>query len=542
MKAHTSSFVAVAFVLGLAACQQSQPAGEHKSGDSSNAAKPAAQAAASAGSAASAANAPTLEMYVMSQCPFGVQVVNAVAPVKEQLGSAMNLKIGYIGSGSAGSFQSLHGPGEVKGDIAQLCAAKHAPDKYLKMIVCQNKNPRAVDTNWKDCAGEVGMDAAPIESCINGDEGNQLLAAAFTESQQKNVQGSPTMFVNGKPYDGGRKPRDFLKAVCAATTGDQPEPCKNIPEPPVVHAIFFSDKRCAECNIAPLEGRIKSELGGLQVQQVDYMSDQGKALYKEVVGLDPNFKMLPAILLDGAEVEKDKDGQAAFAQYMVPLGKYKALKLNATFDPTAEICDNNVDDDGDGKTDCAQASCKDAMACREAKPKTLDLFVMSNCPYGAQAMVGADKLADHFGDDLTLNVHFIGAIQGDQLTSMHGPQEVDEDIREICAINKYGKKHQFTKYLACRSKDYRNANWQPCAKEAGMDEKVIQKCFDAEGKDLLKKSFELATSLKIGASPTFLSNNRRQFNAIDPAQMQQQFCTDNPSVAGCKTPIASAKS
>src|SRR6185369_5877274 len=223
MKAHISSVIVAAVVLSLGACQQNQPAGEHKSGDASNAAKPAAQPAANA---ANAATAPTLEMYVMSQCPFGVQVVNAVAPVKEQLGSAMNLKIGYIGNGSAGSFQSLHGPGEVKGDIAQLCAAKHAPDKYLKMIVCQNKNPRAVDTNWKDCAGETGIDAAAIESCINGDEGNQLLAAAFAEAQQKNVQGSPTMFVNGKPYDGGRKPRDFLKAVCAATTGDQPEPCK----------------------------------------------------------------------------------------------------------------------------------------------------------------------------------------------------------------------------------------------------------------------------------------------------------------------------
>ena len=532
MKAYTLSLVFAALLLPLAACQQSQPAGEKSAGD-----KPAAGSAAAKPAAQAAANAPTFEMYVMSQCPYGVQVVNAVAPVKEQLGSAMNLKIGYIGNGSGGNFQSLHGPAEVKGDIAQLCAAKHAPDKYLPMIVCQNKNPRAVDSNWKECAGEAGIDAAALETCINGDEGQQLLTAAFAEAQQKGVQGSPTMFVNGKPYEGGRKPRDFLKAVCTATTGDQPEPCKNIPEPPVVHAIFFSDQRCAECNIAPLEARIKSELGGLQVQHVDYMSDEGKTLYREVTGLDPNFKTLPAILVDGAEVEKDKEGSAAFAQYMAPLGKYKALKLNATFDPTAEICDNQIDDDADGKIDCAEASCKDAMACREAKPKTLDLFVMSQCPYGAQAMVAANEVVQHFGDDITLNVHFIGGMQGDTLTSLHGPTEIDEDVREICAASKYGKKHQFMKYLSCRSKDYRNTNWQPCAKEAGMDEKVIQKCVDGEGKDLLKKSFELATSLKIGASPTFLSNNRRQFNAVDPAMLQQQFCTDNPAVAGCKTPI-----
>jgi hypothetical protein len=474
----------------------------------------------------------------MSQCPYGVQVLNAVAPVKEQLGDALNLKIGYIGQGTVGSLQSMHGPAEVKGNIAQLCAAKLAPDRYMKLIVCQNKNMRAVDTNWKECAAEAGIDAGALATCIDGDEGQQLLAASFAEAQQKGAQGSPTMFIDGKPYEGGRKSRDFLKAACAATTGEQPEPCKNIPVPPVVHAIFFSDKRCPECNIAPLEARIKNELGGLQVQHVDYMTPEGKALYQELKGMDAQFKLLPAILVDGEEVQKDTEGYPTLQQYMAPLGKWRTLRLNATFDPTAEICDNGgVDDDGDGKADCADRACRDHKSCREAKPKTLDMFVMSQCPYGAQAMIAADQVVDHFGKDITLNVHFIGGIQGDQLTALHGQTEVDENIRELCAATKYGKNHQFTKYLACRSRNYRSTEWQPCAKSAGMDEKVIQKCFDGEGKDLLRKSYEFANSLKIGASPTFLSNNRREFNAVDAASLQQQYCADNPTLEGCKRPI-----
>jgi protein-disulfide isomerase-like protein with CxxC motif len=514
-----------AFVLPLTACQ-SQTATEAPTAASASKAK---------------AEAPTLEMYVMSQCPYGVQVLDAIAPVKEKLGDGLNLKIGYIGNGTAGSFQSLHGPTEVKGNIAQLCAAKHAPDKYLSLIVCQNKNARAVDTNWKECAGQTGIDASVLETCINGDEGQQLLAASFAEAQQKGAQGSPTMLLNGKPYEGGRKSRDFMKAACAATTGEQPQPCKDIPVPPVVHAIFFSDKRCAECNIAPLEPRIKNELGGLQVKHVDYMTDEGKALYRELQGSDSSFKMLPTILVDGDEVAKDTEGFPALQSYMQPIGKYRSLRLDAKFDPTAEICDNaGVDDDADGKADCADDGCKEAKACREAKPRTLDMFVMSQCPYGAQAMVAAHDVVQHFGKDITLNVHFIGGLQGDTLTSMHGQSEVDEDIREICAAAKYGKNHQFTKYLACRSKDYRNPEWKGCAKSSGMDANVIQKCFDGEGKALLRKSFELANSLKIGASPTFLSNNRREFNAVDAATLQKQFCADNPDVAGCMRPIAAA--
>lgn len=521
----TKTLFAVALTVSLAACQ-SQTATE-SGGDAK--AKSATQAKT---------EAPTLEMYVMSQCPYGVQVLNAIAPVKEQLGDNLNLKIGYIGNGTAGSFQSLHGPSEVKGNIAQLCAAKLAPEKYMKLIVCQNENMKAVDTNWKECAGPAGIDAAALESCVNGDEGAQLLTASFAEAQQKGAQGSPTMFLNGESYEGGRKSRDFLKAACAATTGDQPEPCKNIPVPPVVNAIFFSDKRCEECNIGPIEPRIKNELGGLQAKHVDYMTDEGKALYQELKGIDATFKLLPVILVDAEQVQKDTEGYTTLQGYMTPLGKWRSLRLDSKFDPTAEICDNGgVDDDGDGKADCADRFCRDHKSCREAKPKTLDMFVMSQCPYGAQAMVAADQVVDHFGKDITVNVHFIGGMEGDTLTALHGQSEVDENIRELCAATKYGKNHQFMKYLACRSKDYRNPVWQPCAKTAGLDEKVIQKCFDGEGKDLLRKSYEFANSLKIGASPTFLSNNRREFNAVDPVALHQQFCVDNPSVEGCKRPI-----
>jgi hypothetical protein len=242
--------------------------------------------------------------------------------------------------------------------------------------------------------------------------------------------------------------------------------------------------------------------------------------------------------VNAEEVVKDQEGFAALQGYMEPAGKYRSLRLDGKFDPTAEICDNGgVDDDSDGKADCADDQCTSATACREAKPKTLDMFVMSQCPYGAQAMIAANDVVQHFGKDINLNVHFIGNAQGDTFQSLHGQGEVDEDIRELCAATKYPKDHQFTKYLACRSKDYRNPTWQPCAKEAGMDEQVIAKCVETEGKDLLRKSFALSNDLKIGASPTFLGNNRREFNAVDAATLQKQFCADNPTLDGCKTPI-----
>jgi len=489
--------------------------------------------------AKSKADAAKLEMFVMSQCPYGVQVENAVAPVKQQLGDNLDVSIHYIGTGDKASLTSMHGAAEVKGDMLQLCVNKLAPTKTLDFITCQNKNPRAIDSNWKDCAKDVGIDAAKLESCADSDEAKGMLVASFEEAKKRGAQGSPTMFLNGQPYQGGRKSRDFLRAACDSFAANKPEPCKNIPEPPVVNAVFLSDARCAKCDIKPLEPRLKTEIAGLKVQNVDYMSPEGKKLYAELQKAQPTFKYLPTVLLEKS-VEKDPDGYAALKNYLHPLGDYMEVAVGGKFDPTAEICDNKIDDNGDGKIDCDDPECAKAMSCRAAKPKTLELFVMSQCPYGAKAMIATNDLVQHFGKDVNVDVHFIGNGTETSLQSMHGAGEVDEDVRELCAREHYKKDHQFMKYLACRSKNPRDPEWKPCAKEAGIDEAVIQKCFDGEGKKRLAEDFGVANSLGIGASPTFIANGQRQFNAVEVAALQTEYCKDNTGLDACKTEAKAA--
>lgn len=522
MRANPSFFVAASLaVVILSGCQREESSDSSSSGS---------QIKAPAG-------APTLELFVMSQCPYGVEVVNAATEARKQLGGGLAMDVEFIGDGSPGKLESMHGKPEVDGDLAQICAKDMAPDRYLDFISCQNKNPRAVDKNWRDCASEGGLEASAIESCMTGDKGQKLLAASFAEAKKRGASGSPTMFLNGKPYEGGRKPRDFMRSVCDAYTGDRPAACSKIPEPPRVKAIFLSDARCKECNIRALEPRLKSELGGLVVEHVDYATERGKAVYAELVAAEPGFKHLPTVLL-GAEVEKDADGYGTLKQYMRPIGAYRELRVGGEWDPTAEICDNaGADDDGDGKGDCADDGCKSFLGCRPAIAKKLDLFIMSQCPYGAQAMIAAKEFVDHTGGEVVLDVHFIGEEANGELSSMHGPPEVEEDLRERCAVEHYGKQHHFLRYLACRSKDYKNPTWQPCAEEAGMDAAKIEACAAGEGKKLLAESFQFARSLKIGGSPTFLSNNKREFNAVAASEIQRQYCQDNPSLKSCADKI-----
>jgi hypothetical protein len=462
--------------------------------------------------------------------------VNAAAEAKKQLGSAMDVKIAFIGDGTPGQLTSMHGPAEVTGDLAQVCVMQQKAEQLLPFIVCQNENPQAVDTNWRECAQKNGIDASALEKCITGDEGQKLLSASFDEAKKRGAQGSPTMFLAGKPYEGGRKARDFVKAVCGATDGSKPEACAKIPVPPKVSAIFLSDSRCKECDIHGLEPRLRAELGGLVVEHVDYATDKGKALYKEVSAA--GSKTLPTVLL-GPEVAQDTEGYATLQRFLREVGGYRELALGGRWDPTAEICDNaGVDDDGDGKADCKDEGCKEFLGCRPTKEKKLDLFVMSQCPYGAKAMIAAKEFTDHFKGQVSLDVHFIGDQRDGKLQSMHGPDEVDEDVREHCATQLYGKDHQFLSYLSCRSEDYKNPDWKACATKAGMDADKIQQCFDGTGKDGVAKSFAYAASLGIASSPTFLVNNKRQFNAIAASAIQREYCQDNPGLAGCKDPIA----
>ena len=472
-----------------------------------------------------------LEFFVMSKCPYGIQVEQGVAPTLEKLGGNVDFHIGYIGQKAGDNLTSMHGPAEVTGDIAQLCAKQVAPDKYFSMIVCQDKDPQHMDTNWESCGKSAGLDTGAVKACMDGAQGKQLLAAAFDEATQRGASGSPTMFLNGKPYNGGRKANDFLRAICATYDGKKPDACTNLPVPVAVNATFFSDARCKKCNIDNLQGRLGQMFEGLKVTKVDYMSDEGKKLYAELKQKDPTFKTLPVILFDKT-IDGDADGKQQVARWIKPLGDYQALQTGGNFDPTAEICDNGKDDDGNGKSDCDDAACKDAMACRPEIKKSVDLFVMSHCPFGTKAMLAAKEFSDAFGKDATLNVHFIGDNKGGQLSSMHGPDEVADDLREVCAIQHYSANQKWLDFLACRSKDLK-ADWKACA-TGGIDADTISKCADGdEGKKLLTASFQVASALEIQASPTFLVNNRETFNAQDAAGIEKSFCEKNPGLAGC---------
>ncbi|HEY2517519.1 MAG TPA: thioredoxin domain-containing protein, partial [Polyangiaceae bacterium] len=350
------------------------------------------------------AGAVHVDLHVMAQCPYGVQAEAAFKDVVAKLGPDLDLNVEYIGQNQAGEPSSMHGPNEVKGDLLQVCAKKYAPEKAFDFILCQNENSKEVATNGAACATKLGAPAGKITACAESQEGKDLLLASFKRSQDKGASGSPTIFIAGQKYEGGRKPTDFVKAICNGASDKKPAACANIPESPKVNVTILSDKRCgADCDSSRLEGSIRGVVGSPVVTNVEYTSPEGKQLFGS---LGP--AMLPAAVFDST-LDADKDAVAALSRGLKDAGSHRVLSAGA-WNPSCA-------DDGGCKLD----ACKSTMQCRQEVPKKLDVFVMAQCPYGVKGLDAMKEVTDNFkkaGEKIDFAVHYIGDGDASSLSSM----------------------------------------------------------------------------------------------------------------------------
>ena len=175
-------------------------------------------------------NKVTLDLNVMSQCPFGIEAENELKGVFEQIGPVVNFNLNYIANvDEKGNFSSLHGNNEVEGDKVQLCAKKYNPSKYFDMILCQNENPSGIPDNWEYCAKRAGIsEIDQIKNCYTGDESKTLLKENIAALKGKGITSSPTYFIDGRKYVGVLDQNSVLKVLCSSSVLKNYSACKVI--------------------------------------------------------------------------------------------------------------------------------------------------------------------------------------------------------------------------------------------------------------------------------------------------------------------------
>ncbi len=146
-------------------------------------------------------------------------------------------------------------------------------------------------------------------------------------------------------------------------------------------------------------------------------------------------------------------------------------------------------------------SCEDIK--KSDKP-LMEVFVVSSCPYGLQAQrilaeiwKNISSLADN------IKVRYIGSVSSDRITSMHGDEEAQENLKQICIREEQSNK--YWDYVSCYIK---KGDTDGCLKSVNIDTGKLDSCVSEPSKGLkyAKEDFDLQDKYKVTGSPALILN------------------------------------
>jgi len=176
---------------------------------------------------------PSVELFVMSYCPYGTQMEKGILPVIAALGSKIDYKLKFVD-------YSMHGDKEIDENLLQYCIEKNQPAKFSAYLTCFLKKGEGTSDA---CMTSAGVAAAAVKSCVaQTDAQFNVKKDAADKSKWSNgqfppfavngadntkydVKGSPTLVINGVTAQAGRDSASILKTICGAFN-NAPKECE----------------------------------------------------------------------------------------------------------------------------------------------------------------------------------------------------------------------------------------------------------------------------------------------------------------------------
>ncbi|MCS7109177.1 MAG: hypothetical protein NZ903_00025 [Candidatus Micrarchaeota archaeon] len=186
------------------------------------------------------------------------------------------------------------------------------------------------------------------------------------------------------------------------------------------------------------------------------------------------------------------------------------------------------------------------------------LFVMSYCPYGIQAENAMWPVLDLLGDKVNFELHYViypatyyNGVEDEYCINktycaMHGVQELNENIRQICIMNKYDYS-VWKEYIKAVSSscNYRNVDscWEGVAKSKGIDVEYVKQCYNENALKYAEKEYQLNLKYNVQGSPMLFINDVQYEGGRTPEAYKKAICDGftNPP-ASCDTALSGESS
>ena len=173
---------------------------------------------------------PKVELFVMSNCPYGLQMEKALVPAYDLLKKKADIDIKFVS-------YAMHGKPEVDENTRQYCAQQQDKDKYFAYLNCY-----ATTEDSASCMKQSGLNEGKINNCVDKADKQFAITAKYNDraswlsgqypiypvhadlNSKYGVQGSPTLIINGIQVEAGRTP-NALKAVICSAFNNPPAEC-----------------------------------------------------------------------------------------------------------------------------------------------------------------------------------------------------------------------------------------------------------------------------------------------------------------------------
>lgn len=165
-----------------------------------------------------------IELFVMSHCPYGIQMEKGLIPVIELLKDKVNFTLKF-------NTYAMHDKVELEEELNQYCIQRESKDKLLGYLKCFNTGEKS-DT----CLGQLKIDKNKINNCVKEIDGKYKIIENYgkpetwlnstyptfpiyqEDNDKYGVQGSPTLIINGEMTSSNRDSQSLLDLACSGFT------------------------------------------------------------------------------------------------------------------------------------------------------------------------------------------------------------------------------------------------------------------------------------------------------------------------------------